>query len=57
MRPIHAFILSINKDTVTILKKFEEENSIIMEIIGVADTIGEAVTEIASKNQILLFWI
>jgi len=54
MRPIHAFILSINKDTVTILKKFEEENSIIMEIIGVADTIGEAVTEIASKKPDLI---
>ncbi|MBP1225695.1 LytR/AlgR family response regulator transcription factor [Flavobacterium sp. 1355] len=54
MRPIHAFVLSINKDTVIILKKFEEENSILMEIIGVADTISEAVIEITSKKPDLI---
>lgn len=50
MTPITAVIISEEKETLLILKKFEEENSMIMEIIGEADCISAAIVIIKSKK-------
>ena len=54
MTPINAIIISEIKETFQILKKFEEENAMIMEIIGNADTIKEGMILIKSKKPDLI---
>ena len=41
MTPVNAIIISEEKETFQILKKFEEENAIIMKIIGSTDCIKD----------------
>ncbi|WP_426485256.1 LytR/AlgR family response regulator transcription factor [Flavobacterium sp. 2] len=54
MTPINAIIISEEKETFQILKKFEEENSMIMEIIGNADSLLEGMILIKSKKPDLV---
>lgn len=56
MTPINAIILCDNKKTTLFLKKFEQENAMIIEIIGEADSFSEAMILIRSTrpNLILL---
>jgi len=54
MTPVNAIIISEEKETFQILKKFEEENSMIMEIIGNADCIKDGMTLIRSKKPDLI---
>ncbi|SHH89093.1 LytR/AlgR family response regulator transcription factor [Flavobacterium defluvii] len=54
MNPINAIIISEEKETFQILKKFEEENSMILEIIGNAKCIKEGLTLIKSKKPDLI---
>lgn len=42
MTPVNAIIISKEKDTLSILKKFEQENTMIIKIIGEADCIIDA---------------
>lgn len=55
MTPINAIIISEEKETLLILKKFEEENAMIMEIIGDADNISDGTNIIKSKKPDLIF--
>jgi len=50
MTPINAIIISEEKETLLILKKFEEDNSMIIEIIGDAESISEGAVIIKSKK-------
>ena len=43
MTPINAIIISEEKDTLTILKNFEEENFMIMKIVGDASSVIDAI--------------
>jgi two-component system LytT family response regulator len=54
MTPVNAIIISEEKETFQILKKFEEENSMIMEIIGNADCIKDGMILIKSKKPDLI---
>lgn len=55
MSPINAIIIAEEKDTSIILKKFEEENFMIMKIIGDAGSITDGITIIKSKKPDLIF--
>jgi len=55
MTSINAIIISEEKDTVTILKNFEEENFMIMKIIGDASTVLEAIDLIKLKKPDVVF--
>jgi two-component system, LytTR family, response regulator len=55
MSPITAIIISEEKETLLILKKFEEHNSMIMEIIGHATSTDEAIVLIKSKKPDVIF--
>ena len=55
MTPIKAVIISEEKETFQILKKFEEENAMIMEIIGNADSINDGVVIIKEKKPDAIF--
>jgi len=55
MTPINAIILSSEKETSLILKKFEDENSMLMQIIGDADCIKDGILLIKSKKPDLIF--
>lgn len=55
MSPINAIIVSEEKETSLILKKFEEDNSMIMEIIGEVDNINDATQILKSKKPDLIF--
>ncbi|HSN47923.1 MAG TPA: LytTR family DNA-binding domain-containing protein [Flavobacterium sp.] len=55
MTPINAIIITEEKDTLLILKKFEEENSMIMKIIGDSNSIIEGIALIKSKNPDVIF--
>ena len=50
MTPINAIIISEDQETMLILKKFAEENAMIMKIIGDADNIKEGAVIIKSKK-------
>ena len=50
MTPINAVIISEQKETFLILKKFEEENSMIMKIIGDTNCVKEAAILIKEKK-------
>jgi two-component system LytT family response regulator len=55
MTPINAMIITEERDTLLILKKFEEENFMIMKIIGDADSITDGITIIKSKKPDVIF--
>jgi two-component system LytT family response regulator len=55
MTPINAIIISEEKDTLTILKKFEEENFMIMKIIGDAFSVIGAIDLIKLKKPDVVF--
>jgi two-component system LytT family response regulator len=55
MTPINAIIISEEKDTLLILKKFEEENFMIMKIIGDADSITDGIAVIKAKKPDVIF--
>ena len=55
MTPVNAIILSEEKDTLLILKKFGEENSMLLKIIGDANSIAEGVSIIKSKKPEVIF--
>lgn len=54
MTPVNAIIISEEKETFQILKKFEEENAVIMEIVGSADSIQDGMILIKSKKPDLI---
>ena len=54
MTPINAIIISQEKETSQILKKFEEENAMIMEIIGEAESISDGAILIKEKKPDLI---
>ena len=55
MTPINAIIISEEKDTLTILKNFEEENFMIMKIIGDAFSVIDAIDIIKLKKPDVVF--
>ncbi|MDW8853002.1 LytTR family DNA-binding domain-containing protein [Flavobacterium sp. MMLR14_040] len=55
MTPINAVILSHEKETLMILKKFAEENYMIVQIIGVAQCISDGIALIKSKKPDVIF--
>lgn len=55
MTPINAIIISEEKDTLTILKNFEEENFMIMKIIGDAFSVIDAIDLIKLKKPDVVF--
>lgn len=55
MTPVNAIIISEEKETFLILKKFEEENSMIMKIIGSADCINDGGVLIKFKKPNVIF--
>ncbi|KRD10409.1 two-component system response regulator [Flavobacterium sp. Root901] len=54
MTPINAIIISEEQETSQILKKFEEENAMIIEIIGNADSIKDGMILIKEKKPDLI---
>lgn len=50
MTPINAIVISEQKETFLILKKFEEENSMIMKIIGDSKCVKDAAVLIKEKK-------
>jgi len=55
MTAINAVILSHEKETLMILKKFAEENYMIVQIIGVAQCISDGIALIKSKKPDVIF--
>ena len=55
MTAINAVILSHEKETLMILKKFAEENYMIVQIIGVAQCISDGIVLIKSKKPDAVF--
>jgi two-component system LytT family response regulator len=55
MNPINAIVISGEKETLLILKKFEEENAMILEIIGDACCISNGTITIKAKKPDLIF--
>ena len=55
MTAINAVILSHEKETLMILKKFAEENYMIVQIIGVAQCISDGIVLIKSKKPDVVF--
>jgi two-component system LytT family response regulator len=55
MTPVNAIIISEEQETFQILKKFEEENAMIIEIIGNADCTKDVITLIKEKKPDLIF--
>jgi two-component system LytT family response regulator len=55
MTPINAIIISEEKDTLTILKNFEEENFMIMKIVGDASYAIDAIGIIKLKKPDVVF--
>jgi two-component system LytT family response regulator len=55
MRPINAIIITEEKDTLLILRKFEEENFMIIKIIGDADSITDGIAIIKAKKPDVIF--
>ncbi|SHM89012.1 LytR/AlgR family response regulator transcription factor [Flavobacterium saccharophilum] len=54
MTPVNAIIISEEKETFQILKKFEEENAMIMKIIGSTDCIKDGMVLIKAKKPDLI---
>lgn len=55
MTPINAIIISEEKETLTTLKKFEEENFMIIKIIGNAISIKDGITIIKLTKPDVIF--
>lgn len=55
MMPINAIIITEEKDTLTILKKFEEENFMIIKIIGDAISIIDGINTIKLTKPDVIF--
>jgi two-component system LytT family response regulator len=55
MMPINAIIITVEKDTLTILKKFEEENFMIIKIIGDAISIIDGINIIKLTKPDVIF--
>ncbi|QOG04718.1 LytTR family DNA-binding domain-containing protein [Flavobacterium sp. MDT1-60] len=55
MTPINAIIISEEKETLLILKKFEEENSMIIQIVGDAKCISDGIVIIKQKKPNVIF--
>jgi len=55
MIPINAIIITEEKDTLIIFKKFEEENAMIITITGEALSIDEGINSIKLKKPNLVF--
>jgi two-component system LytT family response regulator len=55
MTPINAIIISEEKDMMLVLKKFEEENFMIMKIIGDADSVTNGIAIIKEKKPDVIF--
>lgn len=55
MLPINAIIITEEKDTLTILKKFEEENFMIIKIIGDAISIIDGINTIKLTKPDVIF--
>lgn len=55
MTAINAVILSHEKETLMILKKFAEENYMIVQIIGVAQCVSDGIVLIKSKKPDVIF--
>lgn len=55
MTPINAIIITEGKDTLKILKKFEEENFLIIKIIGEAKSIIDGISIIQLKKPDVIF--
>lgn len=55
MTPINAIIITEKKDTLQILKKFEEENFMIIKIIGDADSTIAGIAIVKSKKPDVIF--
>ncbi|SEG36239.1 LytR/AlgR family response regulator transcription factor [Flavobacterium urumqiense] len=55
MTPINAIIISEEKDTLTILKNFEEENFMIIKIVADAFSVIDAITIIKLKKPDVIF--
>jgi two-component system LytT family response regulator len=55
MTPTNAIVISEEKDTLQILKKFEEENFMFIKIIGAADSIVSGIDVIKSKKPDVIF--
>lgn len=55
MNPINAIVISQEKETLLILKKFGEDNAMIMEIIGDAHCISDGTALLKAKKPDLIF--
>ena len=55
MTPINALIISEEKDTLTILNNFEEENFMLVKIIGDASCVIDAISIIKLKKPDVVF--
>lgn len=55
MTPINAIIITKEKDTLQILKKFEEENGMIMKITGDTGSITDGIAIIKSTKPDVIF--
>ena len=55
MTPINAIIISEGKDTLTILKNFEDENFMIMKIVGDAFSVIDGIAAIKLKKPEVVF--
>jgi len=55
MTPINAVIISHEKETLITLKKFEEENYMIMQIVGAAQSVSDGIVLIKSKKPDVIF--
>jgi two-component system LytT family response regulator len=55
MTAINAVIISHEKETLMILKKFEEENYKIVQIVGVAQCISDGIVLVKSKKPDVIF--
>ena len=55
MTQINAIIITEEKDTLLILRKFEEENFMIIKIIGDADSITDGIAIIKAKKPDVIF--
>lgn len=55
MTPINAIIITEEKDTLTILKNFEEENFMIIKIVGDSSSVIDAIDIIKLKKPDVVF--
>ncbi len=55
MMPINSIIISKEKNTLQILKKFEEDNGMIMKIISDTGSITDGIAIIKSTKPDLIF--